>query len=347
MKKWIQQLTASKYLFHYLLWATLILQLSMDNAELAQKDGVRYVLNLVSRNVLLMGIVYANLFVFIPKLLKQKRYGLYVLSILTVTIVYILISTTILDYYMWRSGKEDMPRFNWNMATIYFFTAMRYLIISFLFNYIQERHAQEQKMAAIQLEKMRSDLNYLRAQINPHFLFNTFNNLYSLALDKSEKTPEIILKLSDMMDYMLYESNETEVALEKDVENLQNYIEIERIRQGNNAKIHFYTEGVLLGRKIAPLLFLPLVENAFKHGVNKSIENAFLEGCLSVNDTTILFELKNNIPKNSSKNGHLSHGIGLENLKKRLELTYPNRYLLETHVENDIFYTTLKINQNG
>ena len=347
MKKWLQRLTASKYLFHYLLWATLILQVGMDSSGMAQKDGLRYAINLFFRNALLMGIVYANLWLLIPRLLNQKRYGLYFLSVIGLTGTYILFSTTILDYYIYQNMEGwQKERFSWNMATVYFFTAMRYIIISFLFNYIQERHAQEQKMAAIQLEKMRSDLNYLRAQINPHFLFNTFNNLYSLALDKSDKTPEIILKLSDMMDYMLYESNEAEVSLEKDIENLQNYIEIERIRQGNNAKIAFYTEGVLQGRKIAPLLFLPLVENAFKHGVNNAIDNAFLEGHLLVNDTTILFELKNNVPKNSAPNGHLSHGIGLENLKKRLELTYPNRYLLETRAENGIFYTTLKINQN-
>lgn len=348
MKKWLQRLTASKYLFHYLLWATLILQVGMDSSGMAQKDGLQYAINLFFRNALLMGIVYANLLLLIPKLLNRKRYGLYFLILTGIIVAYILFSTTILDYYIYKNMEGwHNKRFTWSMAGAYFFTAARYIIISFLLNLIQERHIQQQKIDAIQLEKMRSDLNYLRAQINPHFLFNTFNNLYSLALDKSDKTPEIILKLSDMMDYMLYESNETEVSLEKDVENLQNYIEIERIRQGNNAKIVFYTEGVLSGRKIAPLLFLPLIENAFKHGVNNAIENAFLEGHLSVNETAILFELKNNLPKNSHQNGHLSRGIGLENLKKRLELTYPNRYLLETRVESDVFYTTLKINQNG
>ncbi len=346
MKNGIQRLTESKYLFHYLLWATLILQVGMDSSGLAQSDWQRYLVNLFFRNGLLMAIVYVNLFLLIPRLLNQRRYLLYFLSISTVTVVYIVFSSAVLDYYLYRSKEEiEMPRFNWNMASVYFFTAIRYIVISFLLNLIKEKYEQQQKIAAIQVEKMRSDLNYLRAQINPHFLFNTFNNLYSLALDKSDKTPGIILKLSDMMDYMLYESNEIEVSLEKDIENLQNYIEIERIRQGNNAKISFDTEGVLSSRKIAPLLFLPLVENAFKHGVNNAIQDAFLEGHLVVNDTFILFELKNNLPKNKVQNGHLNRSIGLGNLKKRLELTYPNQYLLETKAENGVFYTTLKINQ--
>ena len=342
MKKIIQRLNESKYLFHYLLWASLILQVGLDSRSLAEAGWQHYIINLLFRNGLLMIIVYVNIGVLIPRFLNQKKYGLYFLGLSLVTMSYIVFSNAVLDYYLYRNfSKEPMARFNWNMAVIYFFTAVRYIIISFLLNLIHLRYAQQQKLAAIQLEKMRSDLSYLRAQINPHFLFNTFNNLYSMALDKSDKTPEIILKLSDMMDYMLYESDETEVPLEKDIENLQNYIEIERIRQGNNAKISFYTEGVLLGRKIAPLLFLPLVENAFKHGVNSAIENAFMEGHLTVNKTSIDFNLQNNV---SPTNDTINHGIGLENLKKRLELTYPNHYFLETKVVEKVFYTTLKIN---
>ena len=334
-------------MFHYLLWASLILQSGMEGLGLMRKNMLLYVFELISRNALLMGIVYINLLIFIPRLFKQKRVFAYISSLVTVIIGYIWISV-VLDNYIYPNMEGWRNEgISWGAMSLFFFTATRYVIISFLFYYIQEQYVQKQKIMALQLEKTRSDLNYLRSQINPHFLFNTFNNLYSLAIDKSEKTPEIIMKLSDMMDYMLYESNEAEVSLEKDVENLQNYIEIERIRQGNNAQIRFHTEGALAGRKIAPLLFLPLVENAFKHGVNNSIENASLEGHLSVNAATILFKLKNNIPTTNSRNGHLSRGIGLENLRKRLELSYPGQYLLETYHKDGIFYTTLKIRKTN
>lgn len=158
-------------------------------------------------------------------------------------------------------------------------------------------------------------------------MFNTLNNLYGLALEKSEKTPEVILKLSKIMDYMLFELDGGKVPLGKDIENLENYVELERIRQGNNAKIVFTKSGTFDNQLIEPLLLLPLVENAFKHGINQMIEGAYLEITLDVAGNRIRFEVTNNY-RQSTGEKQMHSGIGLANLRRRLELFYSNYHAL-------------------
>jgi LytS/YehU family sensor histidine kinase len=192
------------------------------------------------------------------------------------------------------------------------------------------------------LEKLRAEVNYLRAQINPHFLFNTLNNLYGLALQQSGKTPELIIRLSRMMDYMLYEVEGTKVLLQKDLDNLLNYIEMERIRQGNNAVIHYGVEGKITNQLIEPLLFLPLVENAFKHGVNQIIDGAYLEVRLKLREDGLTFTVKNNY-KTSKDRKQLHQSLGLSNLRKRLELFYPQRHLLEIYDDSVNYHVKLEI----
>jgi two-component system LytT family sensor kinase len=173
-------------------------------------------------------------------------------------------------------------------------------------------------------------------------LFNTLNNLYGLALEKSDRTPEVILKLSKIMDYMLFELDGSKVPLGKDVENLENYIALERIRQGNNARIVFHKSGTIDNQMIEPLLLLPLVENAFKHGINKIIEGAYLEIKLEVTANTLRFEVTNNYrPSASEKQMHSS--IGLTNLRRRLELFYPNRYTLTIQDDSANYQVTLTL----
>jgi len=192
------------------------------------------------------------------------------------------------------------------------------------------------------LEKLRAEVNYLRAQINPHFLFNTLNNLYGLSLQQSEKTPELIIRLSRMMDYMLYEVEGTKVLLQKDLENLLNYIEMERIRQGNNAVIYYDVEGEISNQLIEPLLFLPLVENAFKHGVNQLIEGAYLEVRLILKEDHLTFTVKNNY-KAAKDRKQIHQSLGLTNLRKRLELFYPERHLLDIYDDSLNYHVKLEI----
>lgn len=346
MKSTFHKIAQSKYFVHYIFWAIIFIQYSIDNWYIARKSILIYIISLILKEGLLLGIVYSNLLVLIPRFFKEKKYLNYFLSVFIIGLVYTAFTIILIEQYLIGDIK------NWILecsiqgkVSVDFLVGMRYFVISFLFYLIQQRYEEQQQITSILLEKTKSDLNYLRSQINPHFLFNTFNNLYGLAIEKSEKTPEVILKLSDMMDYMLYESNELEVPLEKDIENLKNYMDIELLRQKNIKNISFQINGNITNQKVAPLLFLPLLENGFKHGVNTSIENGFLESSLQIDNTTITFKMKNNVSKNY--NNTLNRGIGLTNLLKRLDLTYPNRYRFETKTEDGIFYTFLQLKLNA
>lgn len=183
----------------------------------------------------------------------------------------------------------------------------------------------------------------MKSQLNPHFLFNTLNNLYSLSLKKDNAVPEVILNLSDTMSYTLYESNSEKVELWKEIEFVKNYFELEKMRYSADRKIHceFPIETDCLGLKIAPLLSFTFIENAFKYGL-KSEESAFLNLEIKIENGKFLFMIENDFEEIKNKNSH--GGIGIENVKKRLQLLYANDFLLEILSSQNIFKVNLTIN---
>lgn len=191
-----------------------------------------------------------------------------------------------------------------------------------------------------QQEKMTAELQLLKAQVHPHFLFNTLNNIYSFSLENSPKTPGLVLKLSSLLSYMLYDCRSEEVRLEKEVEIMKNYIDLERERYGDKIEISWSVEGELKGKFIAPLLMLPFLENAFKHGTSEQIEKPWLGVDISVHNESLLMKIAN------SKNEYgpaKEPGIGIENVKKRLQLIYPGKHELKINDEGNFFVVTLMI----
>jgi LytS/YehU family sensor histidine kinase len=195
----------------------------------------------------------------------------------------------------------------------------------------------EKQIMMIRQEKVESELKALKAQINPHFLFNSLNNIYSLSMGETEKAPAAILKLSDLMRYMLYESNEETVPLEKEIEFLENYIELQRLRSDRRSKIEYSKEGSPDGMKIAPLLFLPLVENSFKYGVKGDPAGGYVKINLLIGEKQLELSLDNNKGRVDEIEDHENSGIGLVNVRRRLELLYPDKSLLEIHDTGDDF----------
>ena len=195
---------------------------------------------------------------------------------------------------------------------------------------------------------IETELQSLKNQINPHFLFNTLNNLYALTLKKSDQAPEVVLKLSDMMRYMLYECNEKEVLMEKEFHYIQNYIELEKIRYSANTDIELNVDESLMEKRIAPLLLIPFVENSFKHGSQSSLEKAYIHINAKLNDDTMIFSVVNSKPQvipgqiHPKKQG----GVGLTNVYKRLELIYPNRHNLQIDDMPDSYSIKLIIHLN-
>lgn len=195
-----------------------------------------------------------------------------------------------------------------------------------------------------QQEKMTAELQLLKAQVHPHFLFNTLNNIYSFSLHRSPKTPGLILKLSSLLSYMLYDCKAEEVRLEKEVEIMKNYIDLEKERYGNKIDISWNVEGDIKDQFVSPLLMLPFLENAFKHGASEQIEKPWLGVDISVANGKLKCKITN------SKNEYVSHsdkGIGINNVKKRLEFLYPERHALKINDEGDFFTVALMVNLMG
>jgi sensor histidine kinase YesM len=194
----------------------------------------------------------------------------------------------------------------------------------------------------LEREKLTAELQLLKAQVHPHFLFNTLNNLYSLTLLKSDHAPEVVLKLSALLRYMLYECNAPQVPLAKEVRMMQDYVELERLRYGDRLDLALNVRGDLAGKGIAPLLLLPFLENAFKHGVCEQLEQAWIALDLIVKGNTLKMKLINGVGEAvPAETGF--HGIGLQNVRKRLELLYPGRHELKIFREAETFMVTLSI----
>jgi LytS/YehU family sensor histidine kinase len=187
----------------------------------------------------------------------------------------------------------------------------------------------EKKLMMIRQEKVESELKALKSQINPHFLFNSLNNIYSLSMGESGKAPAAILRLSDLMRYMLYESNEEKVPLTKEIEFLENYIDLQRLRSDRRSSISYERKGSPGGLKIAPLLFLPLVENSFKHGIKGDPSGGYVKIKLKIRDPGLELSLENNKGKVDEIEDLENSGIGLANVKRRLELIYPGKNRLD------------------
>jgi LytS/YehU family sensor histidine kinase len=178
-------------------------------------------------------------------------------------------------------------------------------------------------------------------------LFNTLNNLYALTLDKSDKAPEVVVKLSDLLSYMLYECDVAETPLAKEVQLLQDYMELEKIRYSDEIKINLDISGRINGKYIAPLILLPFVENGFKHGLSKQIYQPWINITLDIEDYFLSFKVENNSPlvKNINENGY-AEGIGLKNVRRRLDLIYAEQYTLEITNKDEIFTVNLQVKLN-
>jgi len=198
----------------------------------------------------------------------------------------------------------------------------------------------QQDLVQAEKDKVRAELQLLKAQIHPHFLFNTLNNIYSFSIENSPKTPELILNLSSLLSYMLYDCKAEEVLLEKEIEVMKNYIDLEKERYGNNIEMSLNIEGDVKDKFIAPLLLLPFLENAFKHGTSEQLEKPWLSLDISVKKFTLKAKIVN------SKNESVSiseKGIGIQNVKKRLQFLYPGKHELKLKDEGEFFVVSLLV----
>ncbi len=290
--------------------------------------------------------VYINLRLLIPKLLNRKRYVFYIafFIILTLFTAWFLQFTfeVLTDYifpgYYFISYYELVDYFKFGMA---------YLVLTTLLKLSKgwfELYETKQLLEQLKSEKLQTELLALKGQINPHFLFNSLNSIYSLSIEKEPVTSKFILKLSDVLRYMIYEANVEKVSLKKEITYLENYVELQRLRVDEKAEIKVEVKGKANHLKIAPLLLIPLVENGFKHGIKGDTKNAFINIFMNVEKHDFHFNVKNNRGQVDVIEKDHFNGIGLQNVQRRLELLYPEKHELKIKELNKTFEVDLKIN---
>jgi len=294
-----------------------------------------------------MAVVYFILYVLIPRFLYTKRYpqfvSLLVLSMLTggfanqaIYTVYVYPSDTFLQNYMVYQVMHRIVDINTILVIP--------VTVKLFKNWYRNQHATQ----ILEKKKLEAELNFLKSQIHPHFFFNTLNNLYSLILkNNNEKAIDVVLKLSDLMRYMLYETRSSEIALSKEIVYIKNYITLEKIRFGERIEVSFHTYGDLGGQMIVPMIILPFIENSFKHSTAGNIDKAWITIEISVTDQIMSLIVENSVNRQTlEKKTSPNKGIGLENVARRLSLLYHDNYSLKIEDEEDTFSVILKIDLN-
>lgn len=293
-----------------------------------------------------MIVTYFMVYFLIPRYLLTKQYfkfGLY--SFYTIVFSSNIIVPLIFGSFIFLSNYNisHMPPMSKNIV---FVLIQVYLIVGFVsllnrnFNTISRNKELQNKILATQLQLKEQELHYLKMQIHPHFLFNTLNTIYGFAIKQSKQTPEIILMLSNLLDYILYQVDKPKVSLREEVLHIKEYIELEKIRFQDTLKVIFTSDEIDKKMEIAPMLLIPFVENAFKHG---NIAKGFLkvEIKVTVTKNQLDFSIRNTVLNHDTKNGKT--GIGLENIKKRLDLHYNKNYKLKTENKDNWYSVNLTI----
>jgi len=290
-----------------------------------------------------MGLVYFNYYYWIPKyLIRQKRHWFYTVSIFAIIFLNAWLVIAILqlflrhhDFYFW----ERVFTLAVDTTVLVAFTTS--------FKFILQWHERNNYAVSLEKKNLEGELEMLKSQINPHFIFNTLNTIYFLMEQKDdERAKEALLKFSDTLSHQLYDYNKNQIELDKEVEYLKNYIELQRLRNDEEVlDLHCQLPGQSNGFNIAPMLLIPFVENAFKHGSNSKGYRVDIR--LNVENGILDFITKNTINPNKRPllaNGYKEGGIGLQNVKRRLDLTYPQRYQLDLRDDGKTYEAHLKIN---
>ncbi len=287
-------------------------------------------------------LVYLNLYYLIPKHLQEKKILLYLFQLF----FFVVVATPIelLCLYWNFSGYNEARLYLIQNQYFHLLYMVLMTSASTFVKVFKEWLLQERIKRDLEKKNLESELSFLKSQINPHFLFNTLNSLYALTLKKSEKAPALILHLSEMMRYMLYGSNEKFVQLYSEVNYIKNYLELEKLRYDNKAIITFeYDSDKETNLELPPLILIPFVENAFKHGLGHTLEGGFVNIKLLVQNQQIDFIVSNSKPIENNNLEIKAGGIGLKNVKRRLDLYFSENYNLKINEELTRYEVSLKL----
>ena len=321
---------------HLLFWCIILTYFGWGFAE-----GVSLVTSITNMLVYLPGfmfLVYTLIYFLIPTFLTKKRYlpffSLLLLVLLLCVLYSSLVNTVVIgkafNGFTMTEGREILP---------YIHVAG----IAISINLLNYWYRQKQQTVEAQQQKTAAELELLKSQVHPHFLFNTLNNLYAHILDQSPRAPEIVLKLSNLLRFMIYESSVPRIPLTTEIKLLREYISLEQLRYGDRLDVSITVNGRLDDKQIPPLLILPLVENAFKHGTSNQTDQCWISFAIHVTDEGMFFKLVNSKDPSPVSSMQDTGGIGLQNVKRRLDLLYPGKYTFAADHDKDVFIVNLQL----
>lgn len=327
--------------YHTIGWLGFLFILVLAQMKTNQMNLGMALVNEAVNIIFYAALLYFNLNYLFPQYLRKGQYflylGLLLLATLVLTPIKLLLKYLILD----QTSNTLLDNFG-----AYFFSTFLVGSLATVGKMMTDWFRQNRERQELVTETMQSELRFLKSQINPHFLFNTLNSLYALTLKKSDAAPDIVIKLSEMMRYMLYECNEKTVPLSKEVAYIRNYLDLEKLRQQKDVKIDLEVTGKPGNQQVAPLMFMNFLENSFKHGLNSAIHQGFVNIRLQVGDREVVFHIENSkgsLMPQAPEAVRPSGGIGLVNVRRRLELLYPDRHELSIRETPNAFAVTLKL----
>ncbi len=338
-----------RFLWHLLFWVLIFLMYWITYGGYLDRYREEFIISLTLLPSRIIG-TYIFIYGVLPFATERKRF--FTFGILAVIHAFLYGFIIWFSYYVTNlyTGYYDFshyslfyfPKIFNKLISNYGIPVLAAAIIIFKKWYIDD-----QMNKKLSEEKLAAELSFLKSQVHPHFLFNTLNNLYALALIKSEKTPDIVLKLSGLLDYMIYKSNDDFVPLMKELEILESYIELEKMRYNERLELEYKIDGEVDGHQVAPLILLPFIENSFKHGASNDRTRPNIKIQLIIDAGYLQLRVVNSIPPEKKKDESVSAGIGLKNVRRRLELIYPQKHTLLVKPEKNQFEVDLKISWEG
>ena len=331
-----------KLLWHVCFWLVVYLFFAYVDSGYDHRYGRAFINQAIFLPVKI-AFAYCVLYYLMPRFLYRKRYYEFFLLLVLFILIGAMAYRLIQGYYVLGTFSPKLPftpfdadRFLWAA-----FDLILPAIVAVSVRLFKNRYESAQREQTLQNENLQAELRFLKAQVSPHFLFNTLNNIYGLSLAASPKAPEAILRLSDVLRFVLHHAASRQISIEEEVAILDDYISLERLRYGERLDLKFVKEIREPGRQIAPLILLSLVENAVKHGASESLSNPFIHIELKAGEDEVYFAIVNSKEQNVTSQ---QEGIGLGNIRRQLELTYRDDYSLDIQ-EGDLFYRlSLRIN---
>lgn len=292
-----------------------------------------------------MLLAYFHVYFLLPKLLFKKKLISYVFFFLIGLTVFYVVRTELIFIFInenvWPESQTPQSSYAFNHILVVSLIGIYDVGLATTVKLTTDWIVDRKRIEALQASQLKTELQFLKAQIQPHFFFNTLNNLYALTLERSNQAPEVVLKLSEIMEYILYDAKEPKIRLLNEINYIQNYIDLEKLRYGDNVNVQVNMQGEIEAHSVPPLLFLPFIENCFKHG---TIDNNKLNVMIDfevVGKNTLKFTVVNNY--NSYSQNKKSHGIGNQNVLRRLELLYKDKFTLNIKTEKQNYIVELSI----